>query len=179
MPKTKKKTARGITIETNSLDTEKSIVRAMNEIIRDTGLLGDVKDLIEKRIRTDRTNLATGRKLKDIGRDWSDQREYLKGFNPTHPKYGKGTSNLTFTGAFIDSIKGEIFTRKSLIVFKPTGKHPGYKGPSGRSTRRTQPDNLRIAEGQKAMGRNVLQITKKLRGEILKLLTDRLEKIFD
>jgi len=174
-----------ITIKIESFpDIAKIAHRKALKAVRDRGLFEEITEGIIKDIRKG-TNIATGHRLKalkrptsDDPRTWRIRRKELAQFNTTHKSYGPNKSNLTFTGEFVNSIKGKIILGRSEIEIKPTGRHAPYRDASGKVTRKTRPRNIDIAEGQAAQGRNVLQITKKRKKLILKKVIKALKAFF-
>lgn len=105
-----------------------------------------------------------------LSTEWSRYKDKLAGINKTHPTYGKGRSNLTFTGQLLNSLKA--FFERNTITIKPTGTHRGYKQIRG--GRSKDVENEKIAEGLESLGYKFLGVDdkteKKIKTEITRFI---------
>lgn len=167
------KSKAGITINVKDKKLAKSIQKSLNDFIKDK-MLGKIANKVINMIRDERSPAGGGfKELEDVTVDW---RLRMEQYNPTHDEYFAGRSNLTFSGEFIDSIKAKIVKKDNSVFIAPTGKHPGYFGANGIPTRKGQPRNIDIAKGQKEMGRNILEMTKTLKKEIIREVKKEFKK---
>lgn len=63
-------------------------------------------------------------------------RTYLAKYNPTHPTFEEGFSNLTITGELLDSLTW-IDQGNTLLKLAFTGMHKPYKGVNGKRISKT------------------------------------------
>jgi hypothetical protein len=73
------------------------------------------------------------------------RRFYLEQYNGVHPTYATNRSNLTITGAFLDSLTYKV-TGPGKLEFTFEGNHPRYKGKNGVIGRK-ESKNSDIADG--------------------------------
>lgn len=131
---------------------------ALDEIGKD--YIRDIRDKAE--------NPKTGRRYRALKQSTIEQRKRIARNNPTSNRFSPKKPNLTITGQFLDSFRGNVARRGKFsrtLVIEPTGIHKGYRNLNG--TRRPSVANSVIAERMESLGRNVLSISKRRANEIV------------
>jgi len=133
------------------------------------------------------------REGKDLTRDRSqpplapvtiEHRKYLQENNRTPSYMSPDRSNLTVIGALLNSITHKVVklkkanvTRFKLIIFLKDGKHPGYKGKSGKKIKRKKPPSFDdIAFYLKDIGREFLGIDARIFENIKKKVVSAIRR---
>jgi len=152
------------------------IAKTINNAIDDQDLQSIASDLV-KDIQSGK-NPKTGRAYKGLKSSTIKRRKVLSKVNRTSSKYSPSKSNLTFTGNFLKSIKAKLTKQgnSKTIIIEPTGIHPGYNLVRGGKS--SPVSNKTIAEGQEAMGRNVITFSKKRVQQIRKKIQQLLRRAF-
>ena len=122
-----------------------------------------VKDIQNRAI-----NPKTGKRYKRLKPSTIENRRRIASSNSVSPKYRARFPNLTITGEFLKSFRGDVASKGRFartLVIEPQGKHPGYKQKRGGRSKRV--DNSKIAQRMESLGRNVLSISQKRSREIL------------
>lgn len=125
---------------------EKEIIKDINEILSTKEMLDEVGEFLIDRIKYQAR----------IGRPFSVTKTFpllkestifkrmsVARYNNTPPYYEEGLSNVTLTGALLDSLVHIIDGVGKLKIFLD-GKHPGYQKKSGGRTRQIK--NQKIKE---------------------------------
>ena len=106
-------------------------------------------------------------------------RRYLAKNNKTHPKYREDKSNLTLTGAFLESMKSFFVLSKGQFVFEfPKKRHPKYKKNNGKAIKSRSPSMSDIYQYQLELGRYLDQVFEKqdFLARISRKLVDSIKK---
>jgi len=109
------------------------IEKAVNEIISDQELKTAVGEFAIQRLKYQARisrPITASKTLPKLKTSTIKNRAYLAKYNATHPAFELTRSNLTITGALIDSLK-YAFGAKGVINFFFAGDHPRYLGKSG------------------------------------------------
>ena len=122
--------------------------------------------------------LPSGKSVKGIGGKWESRRSRLSTVNKTSKFFGKTRSNLTFSGAFLNSFKArvEFVAGKIRYIFAPEGSHPGYSLLRG--GRSESVFNSKIGKGQIDQGRDYRVISQENKQKIAKLIIGRVRREF-
>lgn len=151
-----------VKIDTNAVvKLELETTRAVQQILKGEALQKEVGTYmvtaIQYQARVGKP-LTQERSLPALKESSIRTRRYLAKHNTTHKAYNEKRSNVTITGALLDSI---VYTAEGgddlnlKITFE--GKHPGYKsanGPMGEG-----PDNLTLAGYLKDKGFKIFDNT--------------------
>lgn len=141
-------------------NVKKSVTEVFNKTRKDPALLREIGEAMQEDIvnnaRAGRTaDKETFRSLSD---SWQKTRDYLKRFNSVDKFFlDSSKANLTFTGAFLKSIKYRINPSEGLAIVEPTGTHPGYKTANGNTKKLS---NLTLSKYLKDLGFEFLFVSK-------------------
>lgn len=125
---------------------EAKVKKDVKEILASKELLSEVGQMTVERLRFQaRTEkpFNEDKSLPLLKESTIRNREYLAKYNKTHPVFDAGLSNLTITGAFLDSLTYQV-KGPGLIDVYFTGTHPGYRGKNGPIGRGSRPKNQDI-----------------------------------
>jgi hypothetical protein len=116
------------------IKVEATILKAAQGIIDGQELKKEIGSVTVERIKY-QTRL--GKPLskqfkKSLEPDTVANRRYLARYNSTHQAYKDTRSNLTLTGAFLDSLTYAIEPSGDVKIYFE-GDHPGYKTKTGRT----------------------------------------------
>ena len=104
------------------------------------------------------------------------RRLYLENYNSTHNKYAAPYSNLTFTGALLESLRTVFVTAKfSINILSSDKKHKAYKKGSKSTATMNQ-----IFKYQKEKGRAITQVFERSRftNKLSQLLKDAIKGFY-
>jgi len=96
-------------------------------------LANRIKNRLLLPIKKDGT-LPSGKSVKGLADSTIERRKRLATVNRTSRFYSAATSNLTFTGKFLNSFKAKIEQKGKKVEFSafPTNDHKPYKGVKGK-----------------------------------------------
>lgn len=152
-----------------------NIKRILDETRKDPKLLKKIGELTVEQIQgftRSGKSIETGSSFKRLSREWVEARKGLSKHNSTSEFFlGSSKSNLTFTGALLNSIKFKVFPGAALVRIDPEDTHPGYKTGSGSSS---GPSNKKLFEYLAKGGRGVFNFGTKFQ----KRLSARVNVLF-
>ena len=160
---------------------KRKLVAKMSKLARqalsDPKLANRLKNKITLGIKKN-SILPSGQPVGAISQKWNQRREQLSSINKTSQYYGYGKSNMTFTGQFLNSFKGEIkrFGTSVRLIVYPTGIHKGYSLVYGEKS--DSVFNYEIARGFIDRGDDYRVIGLGVRKELAKSAKARILKEF-
>jgi len=168
------------------IKVDKSGLTAKTKAIRDKAVSREVlTEIGETLVRLNRKNARTGKagdgsSFPPLSEKWKIERDKLSKVNNTHLAYGRGRSNITFTGQLVDSMGYEIdqVAKTVTVDFNPTTRTQ-YTGLDGKKIGKAGQTNLEVAESFFARGIKILGMSQEMRDRVNFILTSAIRKLLN
>lgn len=168
------------------LKVDKSGLTAKTKAIRDKAVSKEVlTEIGETLVRLNRKNARVGKagdgsSFPPLSEKWKIQREKLSKVNDPHLAFGRGRSNVTFTGQLVDAIEYKVDeSNKSVTVdFSPTTRNQ-YTGLNGKKIGNPGLTNSELADYFLDRGIKILGLNKEMLDRVNFILTSAIRKLLN